>query len=223
LVQRCRWRGIRVVVKKFTLTSFSDSTISSCDLIFSGGGPDLAQKQVARDLQGHRGALRDFVESDGVGLFICGAYQLLGHYYRPAEGPDLKGIGIFDLHTRHFGETKPRCIGNVTVELIALSGELSDNTLVGFENHGGRTYLGEGAEPLGYVKKGCGNNGEDKTEGAIYKNFLGTYLHGPLLPKNPQLADFLIRRALERRYGEVRLESFDDSLENQAHQRCLRL
>jgi hypothetical protein len=126
-------------------------------------------------------------------LAVCGGYQLLAHYYRPASGPDLKGLGVFDAWTIHRGARAPRCTGDIA---IAWNGQ----TLVGFENHGGQTYLGT-AQPLGKVLKGYGNNAQDGTEGAIYRNAFGTYLHGSLLPKNPHFADYLIELALKRSYG----------------------
>ena len=206
LVRRCQWRGIDVEVKE-----------GSPDILFIGGGQDRQQKIVAKDFKKGRGEpIKDFVEKGGVGLFICGGYQLMGKFYRPAEGPDLEGLGIFDVETYHFGKSKPRCVGNVVVEW-------QGKTLVGFENHGGRTHLGEDVKPLGKVLHGRGNNSEDGTEGAIYKNTFGTYLHGALLPKNPHFADHLIELALRNKYGsDVKLDPLDDTLEWQAHRAVLR-
>lgn len=208
LVRRCQWRGIDAEVKNI---------VDNSDILFMGGGQDRQQKIVAEDLRSGRGdEVKSFIEKGGVGLFICGAYQLMGEFYRPAEGPDLKGLGIFDLETYHFGKKKPRCIGNVVVDWRG-------RTLVGFENHGGRTYLGDKVQPLGKVLCGHGNNSEDGTEGAVYKNAFGTYLHGSLLPKNPHFADYLIELALKNKYGsDVRLKSLNDSLEWQAHDAVLR-
>ena len=206
LIRRCQWRGIEVEVVPTT----------DCDLIFIGGDADRRQKLVAKDFEKGRGEeIKEFIEKGGVGLFICGAYQLMGKFYRPAEGPDLKGLGIFDIETYHFGKERPRCVGNVTIEW-------EGKTVVGFENHGGRTYLGNGAQPLGAILRGHGNNSEDGTEGVIYKNAFGTYLHGALLPKNPHFADYLIERALKNKYGaDVKLASLDDTLEWQAHNTIL--
>lgn len=206
LVRRCQWRGIKVEVKE-----------RSPDILFMGGGQDRQQKLVAKDFEKGRGEeIKKFIEDGGVGLFICGAYQLMGKFYRPAEGLDLEGLGIFDLETYHFGKEKPRCIGDVAVKW-------QGKTLVGFENHGGRTYLGEGVKSLGKVLYGHGNNSEDGTEGAVYKNAFGTYLHGALLPKNPHFADYLIELALKNKYGsEVKLTPLDDTLEWQAHKAVLR-
>ena len=147
------------------------------------------------------------------GLFVCGSPQLLGHYYETADKKRLPGLGIFDMVTLS-GFGKPRLIGNVVVET-------QFGKIVGFENHSGRTYLGA-VRPFGNVLKGFGNNGEDKTEGAIYKNCLATYSHGPLLPKNPHIADWLIAKALEVKYGKrVPLEPLDDILEWKAHRQML--
>lgn len=224
LIRRCQWRGIEVSVEKISLETLVGAGLAKdVDILFAGGGPDLSQKLVAEDLVLRKGsAVKEFIESGGVGLFVCGSYQLLGHYYRPWAGEDLKGLGVFDLYTKHFGLTKKRCVGNVVVEADWLPGEVK--TLVGFENHGGRTYLGEDVLPLGKVKKGFGNNGEDKTEGAIYKNAFGTYLHGPILPKNPHFADYLIKLAVGKKYGKVaEFEDLDDTLEWQAHRRALQI
>jgi CobQ-like glutamine amidotransferase family enzyme len=125
---------------------------------------------------------------------VCGGYQLLAHYYRPASGPDMRGLGVFDAWTIHKGPQVARCIGDIAISW-------NGSTLVGFENHGGRTYLGT-AQPIGKVLRGYGNNAEDATEGAIYRNAYGTYMHGSLLPKNPHFADHLIELALQRKYGK---------------------
>ena len=162
------------------------------------------------------GALRQAVEEGVAALVVCGGYQLFARYYRPAAGADLPGLGIFDAWTEHPGENVPRCIGNVIAEW-------QGDTLVGFENHGGRTYLGPGAQPLARVRVGYGNNGEDGSEGAVYKNALGTYLHGSLLPKNPRFADHILRLALQRRHGDVELSPLDDRLEEEAHAAAIRV
>lgn len=172
------------------------------DLLFIGGGQDKEQAPVAQDLYDMKGiGLWAAIEDDMPVLAVCGGYQLLSHYYRPAEGPDMRGLGVFDAWTIHKGPRSPRCIGDIA---ISWNGQ----TLVGFENHGGRTYLGT-AKPLGKVLKGYGNNAEDHTEGAIYRNAYGTYLHGSLLPKNPHFTDHLIKLALQRKYG-IHLEQEGD-------------
>lgn len=164
------------------------------DMLFIGGGQDREQAPVAQDLYEIKSiGLWAAVEDDMPVLAVCGGYQLLAHYYRPASGPDMRGLGVFDAWTIHKGARVPRCIGDIAISW-------NGSTLVGFENHGGRTYLGT-AKPLGKVLKGYGNNAEDKTEGAIYRNAFGTYLHGSLLPKNPHFADYFIALALRRTYG----------------------
>lgn len=222
LVNRGRWRGISVEVKQIELTS-SARDIMSCNLLFMGGAQDREQKIAAVDLRLRKGPALRAAVADGVpGLFVCAAYQFMGHYYRPAEGPDLQGIGLFDIVTHHPGSHVPRCIGNMAIEL---SPELSTwpvKTLVGFENHGGRTYLGARAKPLGAVIAGYGNNGVDRTEGAVVNNAFGCYLHGPVLPKNPHLADHLLRLALRHSKQDETLAPLDDHLEWEAHTAALR-
>jgi CobQ-like glutamine amidotransferase family enzyme len=214
LRQRARWRGIEVVVRDIGIGA--PLPVDEVDLIFIGGGSDLGQKLIAEDLRRTKGeALRAAIEDDLPALAVCGGYQLFAHYYRPAEGPDLLGLGIFDAYTEHPGTRVPRCIGNVIVEW-------DQGTLVGFENHGGRTYLGPGVRPLGRVLVGHGNNATDRTEGAVYRNAFGTYLHGPVLPKNPSLTDHLLWLALRRRSGgAIELPPLDDGAEHRAHSAAL--
>lgn len=215
LVQRCRWRGIRARVQNVTPNS---EVPQSTDIVFAGGGADLGQSVVSKDLQERKIWLKELADSGCAGLFICGTYQLLGNYYQSADGSKLEGISIFDAYTKHFGTDKPRCVGDITVKQTKTLKLQTNHNLVGFENHGGRTYLGEKAQPLGKVIKGYGNNGEDKTEGAIYNNFFGTYLHGPILPKNPHFADYLIKLALEEKYEEkIELERLEDILAWSTH------
>jgi CobQ-like glutamine amidotransferase family enzyme len=210
LVQRARWRGIAVRVEEARLGETVDPEGS--DLFFIGGGEDRQQRLAAPDLRRVKGeALRAAAAGNAVVLAVCGGYQLLGHSYRPAEGPDLEGLGLLDVHTVHPGAAARRLIGNVVVRE-----RTSGVRLVGFENHGGRTHLGPQARPLGEVLVGYGNNGTDRTEGAVWRRVYGTYLHGPLLPKNPWLADLLIAQALERRYGPVTLVPLPDLEERRA-------
>lgn len=212
LANRARWRGIDVAVEESRLGDPFDP--SRHDLIFIGGGEDRQQRLAALDLRGIKGqTLRDAAEDGAAVLAVCGGYQLLGHYYRPSEGDDLVGLGLLDLVTVHPGPAVPRLIGNIVIRSALLGGA----ALVGFENHGGRTRLGSRARPLGEVVAGFGNNGEDRTEGAVYKNVYGTYLHGPLLPKNPAFADHLLAIALTRQHGEVALPPLDDTVEAAAH------
>jgi CobQ-like glutamine amidotransferase family enzyme len=192
LRRRCQMRGIEL---RIVGLGIGDALApDEYDMLFIGGGQDKEQAPVAQDLYELKGiGLWAAIEDDMPVLAVCGGYQLLAHYYRPAEGPDMRGLGVFDAWTIHKGPKTPRCIGDVAISWKGM-------TLVGFENHGGRTYLGT-AKPLGKVLKGYGNNAEDHTEGAVYRNTYGTYLHGSLLPKNPHLADHLIALALQRTYG----------------------
>ncbi len=210
LVARARWRGIQVRVVEARLGDAVDP--DAHDLFFIGGGEDRQQRLAAPDLRRVKGdAVRAAAADGAVVLAVCGGYQLLGHFYRPAEGPALEGLGLLDLHTVHPGPGARRLIGNVVVRE-----RTSGVRLVGFENHGGRTYLGPQVHPLGEVLVGFGNNGTDRTEGAVWRRVYGTYLHGPLLPKNPWLADLLIAQALERRYGAVTLAPLSDEEEHRA-------
>lgn len=192
LRRRCNLRGIELRVVGLGI---GDALApDEYNMLFIGGGQDKEQAPVAQDLYEMKGiGLWAAIEDDMPVLAVCGGYQLLAHYYRPAQGPDMRGLGVFDAWTIHKGPQVPRCIGNIAISW-------NDKTLVGFENHGGRTYLGT-AKPLGKVLKGYGNNAEDHTEGAIYRNAYGTYLHGSLLPKNPHFADHLITLALRHKYG----------------------
>ena len=222
LQRRCAWRGIDLEIRPIGIGE--PIPVDDLDLLFMGGGQDGDQRLMADDLfslkaDSLRGALADGLPM----LVVCGGYQLFGHYYQPAVGPRLPGLGLFDLHTVHPGSAVPRCIGNVIVqwepepESPAARGD-ARTTLVGFENHGGRTFLGSGAKPLGRVISGHGNNSQDGTEGAVVNNAYGTYLHGSLLPKNPHLADHLLHLALQRHHSCTTLEPLDDSLEWRAHE-----
>jgi lipid II isoglutaminyl synthase (glutamine-hydrolysing) len=213
LIKRCEWRGIKVTVLPIDFKT-TEKEIESCGLIFGGGAQDRQQGILVDDLRDKKGPVLKKMFNRGIaGLFVCGAPQLLGHYYMTGDGKKLEGLGIFDMVSKHFGKSKPRCIGNTV-------GRLPDGkTVVGFENHGGRTYLGKGVKPFATVIKGCGNNGEDGTEGAVYKNCIATYSHGPFLSKNPHVADWLIAKTLEVKYKKnIQLEPLDDMLEWQAHE-----
>ncbi|HEX6777002.1 MAG TPA: hypothetical protein VF099_02320 [Ktedonobacterales bacterium] len=214
LRERCRWRGIDLEVRQLGVGDVLAP--DEYDLLFIGGGQDKEQAPVAQDLLEVKAiGLWAAIEDDMPVLAVCGGYQLLAHYYRPAVGPDMPGLGVFDAWTIHKGLKVSRCIGNIAIEW-------QGQTLVGFENHGGRTYLGT-AKPLGKVLVGHGNNSEDHHEGAVYRSAFGTYLHGSLLPKNPHFADHLIWLALHRKYGPgVELAPLDDALEWRAHETMLR-
>ena len=184
------------------------------DIVLIGGGQDREQRRVQTDLHARGPALQDFRDADGVILAVCGGYQLLGRSYRDNRGDVLEGAGVFDMVSIHPGPKIQRCVGNV----VAL---WEGDTLVGFENHGGRSYLNEGTIPLAEVVVGFGNNGGDGWEGACVRNAFGTYLHGAVLPKNPRFADRLLQLALQRRYGENELVPLSDAAEMQAHAETL--
>jgi lipid II isoglutaminyl synthase (glutamine-hydrolysing) len=215
LRRRCEWRGIGFVQANAGPGERFDP--AAHDLIYLGGGQDRDQRAVAADMVASKcEALAAAVDDGAVVLAVCGGYQLLGHSYELGE-ERLPGLGLVDLETVR--KPGPRLIGNVAIEVDLGGGA---RTVAGFENHGGRTYLG-GAEALGRVIEGFGNNGEDGLEGVRRDNLIGTYLHGPLLPKNAWLADHLIALALERRYGHrPELESLDDALEAAAHESARR-
>ena len=225
LQKRAEWRGINVKIEQISLDS-QLSSLNSCDLLFMGGAQDTQQEIVNRDLLSKKGkTLISQIEKGIPGLYICGAYQFLGKYYRTADNKKLKGLGVFPLYTENPGEKALRLIGNIVVEpnrqWSVVSGQLSP--LVGFENHGGRTYLNDKSLALGTVVSGFGNNSEDKTEGIVYKNSFGSYLHGPILPKNPQLADLLLTLALEQKYNKkFHLEPLDDSIEQKARETVMK-
>jgi len=211
LVRRAEWRGIPVEVHELSLGDRLDP--AAADLIFFGGGQDREQAVVSPDFLAQKGpAVREAVEDGAALLSVCGGYQLLGASYTTVDGQELPGAGLFDVRSV---PGPRRHIGNVLVETI-LDGQ--PRTLVGFENHSGRTYLGPDVRPLGRTIVGAGNNGEDGTEGAVYRGAIGCYLHGSLLPKNPWLADRLLADALAHRQGEpVALAPLDDGLEEHAH------
>jgi len=210
LKRRSEWRNIETEVKSITVDS--NTNFTDIDILFLGGGSDREQKIVSDDLTIKKGKnLKSAIEDGLTVLGICGGYQLLGNYYQTSKGDKLKGVGVLDVWT--VAGTK-RMIGNVVIEANINEKNFK---MVGFENHSGKTYLGK-SNPLGKIIIGSGNNGEDKTEGCIYKNVYGTYLHGPVLPKNPEFADILIETALKRKYGKVELTPLDDSLEQQAKQ-----
>lgn len=206
LRRRCEWRSLPVEIME--IQSGRDFAPEEWDIVFLGGGADRDQEAVAAELAGMRsGALAEAVDDGLAMLAVCGGYQFLGQSYRTADGSLLEGLGVLPVRT----ENGPgRLVGPIEVEAASEYGGI----LVGFENHGGRTTILDDGEPLGVVLRGYGNNGEDRTEGCRLKNCFGTYLHGPVLPQNPGLADALIRGALERRQGTtVELAPLDDRLE----------
>lgn len=209
LKERCKRRGITLQVEE--IKSTKGASLTGADLLFIGGGSDREQHLVTQDLMASKQEFKAAIEDGVAALTICGGYQFLGNYYELLSGEQLKGLEILDFYT----VAKPtRLVGNVAIESDTMG------TLVGFENHGGRTY--HDYEPLGVVKHGYGNNDTDKKEGLLYKNLMGTYLHGPVLPKNPTMADALLLRALERKYGLTELEPLDDTIERNAKEDLLK-
>ena len=204
--KRCEWRGIEAEVKEFQLTDAID--FSSLDIVLLGGGSDREQMLVCDQLKTIQKDFKEYVEDNGVVIAVCGGYQLLGHYYDTSEGR-IEGLSLVDLYTE---QGSPRLISNIVIE-----NEAFPYPIVGFENHGGRTYIGNNRPFGSRILYGNGNNGEDGTEGILYKNVIGTYLHGPLLPKNPHVCDRLLQSALERKYGKADLSPLDDRLEMQAN------
>jgi CobQ-like glutamine amidotransferase family enzyme len=210
LQKRAQWRGLDP--KVIELGRGAGQHMDGVDVFFFGGGQDREQALIYDDLKQYKQDSLQKAAQDGAQILaVCGGYQLLGHYYQTADGERFDGIGMLDVKTE---AGRKRFIGDVVVQ-TAME-DLTPNTLVGFENHSGRTFLGDGARPLGKVLHGKGNNGSDRTEGAVQGNIIGTYMHGSLLPKNPHLADHIIGRALRRR-GGASLSHLDDSAELAAH------
>lgn len=212
LKNRCEWRGIDLEIEQVNI---DDKLESGTDIYFIGGGQDRQQVEVSLEMQKNKSFFVDEYNNDSVFLGICGGYQLMGQYYQPHDAKRLDGIGILDAYTVA-GST--RFIGNVSAKMDYLT----PNTLVGFENHSGLTYLNGETKPIAEVVVGNGNNGQDRTEGARSKNAFGTYLHGSFLPKNPHFADYLIKLALKKRYNDdIELELLDDTIELKAHESVL--
>ncbi len=206
--QRLRWRGIDVTTTGVSVGEMLDA--SKFDLFFIGGGQDFEQEVLLGDLKGDKTEqVKSAIEDGKTFLAICGGYQMLGQYYKTWDGAQCDFTGALDLYT--IG-SKERMIGNYMFTCDELNCEI-----VGFENHSGKTYLGSGVKPLGKILEGYGNNGEDGTEGAHYKNVFASYSHGCLLPKNPKLADLILKTALERKYGEANLPPLVDEFETAAH------
>jgi len=216
LERRCAWRGIAFEASASGLGDELDP--EAHDLYYMGGGQDRDQRLCAEDLLANkRSALHAAAARGALVLGVCGGYQLLGRSYT-LDAEEIEGVGLLDITT--IRENGPRLIGNVAIELTGLHGLPGPQILAGFENHGGRTYLGEGQSPLGRVLKGHGNDGHSGFEGAISANTIGTYLHGPLLPKNVWFADWLIATALGRDVSE--LATVEDSIEEMTHAGALR-
>lgn len=219
LLKRAQWRGIEVNISNLSLGD--NFQPENYDIIFLGGGQDYEQEILQQDVLKKKGPeIINAINNDKVFLCICGGYQLLGNYYKTWDGKEINYLGAIDLWT--IGGKK-RMIGNTAYEFDFLKSDSCDGRIVGFENHSGRTYLGEGVKPLGKVIKGNGNNGEDQTEGAIYKNVFCTYSHGSILPKNPAFTDHLLTITLKQKYNDfVSLMSLDDEFELLAHNSMLK-
>ena len=224
ITERIKRRGIGLNIQECTIGKDDGFSWDDIDIILIGGGSDNNQSVVSNHLVQQRNELVEFIDSGGVVLAICGSYQMFGNKYVDVDGNNIPCLEVFDIET----QSKPnRLIGNIVIRnAIPGSGNVINNdfdfkleNIVGFENHGGRTY--HDYDPLGYVEAGFGNNGEDKKEGMVYKNFLASYLHGPLLPKNPHIADYMIFSALKRKYSSAELEELNDSIELKAHNRML--
>jgi CobQ-like glutamine amidotransferase family enzyme len=222
LVRRCQWRRIGVKVTPISIGQKLDW--HQYDLFFGGGGQDRQQSIVTKDLQTKKKALKEAVETGVPMLTTCGTYQLFGHYFKTHEGVKIPGISIFDAYTVASHQRK---IGNIIIEInpdfiLRAKREVSTFDIISSRYRSNNTLDADSqTKPLGRVLVGFGNNGADRTEGAIYKNCLGTYLHGPVLPKNPHLADWLLKTALERKYRpKINLSPLDDNLEWQAHNKA---
>jgi CobQ-like glutamine amidotransferase family enzyme len=190
LKRRMEWHGYAPILLEYNP---GDSFPKSADIIIGGGGQDSGQDKIQQDLLSIGDTLHQLAEAETPMLMICGLYQMFGKFFKTQDGHIINGIGLLDIET-HAGPE--RLIGNT----ITQSSEFGD--IIGYENHSGQTFLGQGVQPLGKVIKGAGNNGQDETEGARYKNVIASYLHGSLLPKNPAIADFLIEQAAIKKYGD---------------------
>ncbi|MDD4688772.1 MAG: glutamine amidotransferase [Eubacteriales bacterium] len=209
LSKRLEWRNIDYEIIEFTMES-DNLDLTNVDLIFIGGGSDREQMIVSNTLRKFKDELTDYIEDGGSLLAICGGYQLLGKYYQ-AGGEKIEGVGVLDICTQS-AEGEKRLTGDILIQ-----SDLIGHTIIGFENHGGRTQIGD-YEPLGRTLYGYGNDDTSNEEGLVYKNLIGTYLHGPILPKNPKLADYILTKALKHKYPDFDgLSELDDILENQAH------
>ena len=205
LVYRLKKRGIEAVVNEYELSD--NINFEDTDIIFIGGGSDREQLLVCNRLREFKDEINNYADRGGCIVAVCGGYQLLGKYYK-LENETVPGIELLDIYTE---QGSGRLIGNIVLE-----SELTGDKIVGFENHGGRTYINS-HKPLGKVVYGFGNNDSHDYEGVVWKNVIGTYLHGTLFPKNPKLADYVIQKAIERRYGDFELVPLDDKIEYMAH------
>jgi CobQ-like glutamine amidotransferase family enzyme len=210
LKRRLEWHGYSVKLLEYNQ---GDTFPESVDLVVGGGGQDSGQDSIQTDLLSIGTKLRDLADNGVPMLMICGLYQLFGKFFKASDGHVIEGIGLLDIET-HAGPE--RLIGNITTK----SSEFGE--IIGYENHSGLTFLGKGVAPLGHVIKGGGNNGQDETEGARYKNVIASYMHGSLLPKNPLIADFLIEKAITKKYGEFTPTVVDDRFAELARETALK-
>lgn len=210
LTQRTKWHGYTPELISYNP---SDDFPTDIDLIIGGGGQDSGQDIIQADLLEIGNNLKQLAEAGTPMLLICGLYQLFGKFFKTGDGHIIQGIGLLDIET-HAGPE--RLIGNITTH-SKIFGDI-----IGYENHSGQTFLGPNVEPLGTIIKGAGNNGQDNTEGVHYKNVLGSYLHGSLLPKNPAIADFLIEKAIVKKYGEFAPTVIDDRFAKLAREHALK-
>lgn len=204
LTRRLEWYGFSPQVIRYNV---GDDLPQSVDIIIGGGGQDSGQETIHQDLLKIGPRLQQWADRDVPMLLVCGLYQLFGHFFQTLEGKTLDGIGILDVTT--YGKTE-RLIGNIVTE----SDQFGE--IIGYENHSGQTFLGDNARPLASVVLGAGNNATDGHEGAIYRNVIGTYLHGSILPKNPRIADFLIEQSLRKYDLQLPTGRIDDAITNQA-------
>lgn len=217
LKYRLEKRGFNLVLDKYSIGDESPD-FNSYDIVFAGGGADNEQSILSQDLIKHRNNIKEAVENGVFFLLICGAYQLFGKYYKDVEGNIIPGLEIFDYYTEAIEDRKKRCIGNIVIKTII--GDV-ETQVIGFENHGGQTYGIENA--FGQVITGNGNKFGDSKEGFFVNNVIATYLHGPLLSKNPAVADYIISYCLERKYGEkIELEQLDDTFEEKCREQLLK-
>lgn len=198
LKRRLEWHGYQPVIHEYNV---GDTLPKEVDIVIGGGGQDSGQDAIHEDLLAIGNQLKALAEKDTPMLLVCGLYQLFGNFFQTSQKKKLSGIGILDVET--YG-TNQRLIGNI----VTHNDEFGE--IIGYENHSGQTHVGERAQPFATVTKGAGNNATDKHEGARYRNVIGTYLHGSLLPKNPQIADFMIETAVNKRYGEFKPHVIDD-------------